>query len=187
MCWQLPSLPQEAAPPAVQLVAQQTLALVLVSSVTQAPLVHAPLAVQVAPFASRLPESLASVALPESTLESMCVPVSALDESTLDESTLDESMLGLSVPESWLVPESPPGLESLPVSDAVLSVPMLSPSGPSPMVTSSRPPSCGILLRSKSTSSSQPAASIAPHVTAAVTRPHLIERFVFIDVFPEQP
>jgi hypothetical protein len=159
--------------PAVQLLAQQTLTLVLVSSVTQAPLVHWPPPVQVAPFASRLPESLASVALPESTLESMCEPVSALEESMLE---LE------SVPESWLVLESPP-----PVSGVVLSVPMLSPSGPSLKVTSSRPPSCGILLRSKSTSSSQPAASIAPHVTAAVTRPHLIERFVFIDVFPEQP
>jgi hypothetical protein len=166
--------------PAVQLVAQQTLTLVLVSSVTQAPLVHWPPTVQVAPFASRLPESPASVVLPESTLESMCEPVSALEESTLEESVLEL--------ESVPVLESPPELESPPpVSGVVLSVPMLSPSGPSPMVTSSRPPSCGILLRSKSTSSSQPAASIAPHVTAAVTRPHLIERFVFIDVFPEQP
>ena len=155
--------------------------------VPQTPDVHSPAEVQLAPFAKR-PESLASVALPESTLESMCEPVSALEESTLEESVLEESV----ELESWPEPESPtlespPELESPPVSGAVLSVPMLSPSGPSPMVTSSRPPSWGILLRSKSTSSSQPAASIAPHVTAAVTRPHLIERFVFIDVFPEQP
>jgi len=39
-CLQLPLSPHEAWVPAVQLVAQQTLALVLVSSVTQLPVLH---------------------------------------------------------------------------------------------------------------------------------------------------
>jgi len=83
--------------------------------------------------------------------------------------------------ESVTVLESPP---PLPESTGVMLSPVgLSPVGESDTVTSSRPPSWGIRLRSKSTSSSQPAASMAPQVTPTVTRPHLIARFVFIAVF----
>jgi hypothetical protein len=50
------------------------------------------------------------------------------------------------------------------------------------VVTSASPPSSGILLRSKSTRSSQPGiAAMATHAAAA-TRLHLIERFVLIVV-----
>jgi len=49
-------------------------------------------------------------------------------------------------------------------------------------VVPSRPPSSGILLRSKSTSSSQPGIAATPMVAAAITRPHLIDRFVVIGV-----
>jgi len=156
--------------PAVQLVAQQTLALVLVSSVTHWSEVHCPLDVQVAPFARSVDVSF---------VEESTDPVSADEESFDDESMALESWLD----ESVVIEESPPLPESTLVSDDVLSlVIMPSPSGPS-MVPSSRPPSTGILLRSKSTMSSQPPTISVLQVRTAVSRPHLIERFVFMPVF----
>ena len=140
--------------PAVQLVAQHTLALVLVSSVTQSPEVHCPPEVQVAPFARSVDVSLVE--------ESWTVEESVDDESPVPESLLDESAT---------IDESPPLLESTLVSDEELSPVMPSPSGPSATVPSSRPPSTGILLRSKSTMSSQPPTINVLLVRTAVSRP----------------
>jgi hypothetical protein len=54
--------------------------------------------------------------------------------------------------------------------------------GESSSVVPSGPPSCGILLRSKSTSSSHPGIAATATVAAAITRPHFIDRFVLIGV-----
>jgi hypothetical protein len=173
---QLPSLPQDVEAPAVQLVAQQTFTLVLLSSVTHWAEVHCPLDVQVAPFARSVDVSV---------VEESC----GADESVDDESVDDESMAPESLlDESATIDESPPLPESTPVSGDVLSPTiMLSPSGPSETVPSSRPPSTGILLRSKSTMSSQPPTINVLLVRTAVSRPHLIERFVFMRVLACKP
>jgi len=68
---------------------------------------------------------------------------------------------------------SPPLLESMGL--------VTSPEGESCSVVPSGPPSSGILLRSKSTSSSHPGITATATVAAAITRPHLID-FVLIGV-----
>jgi hypothetical protein len=174
--------PVSAALQAMQVPVQATL--------QQNPFAQKPVA-QVVPVEHVAPMGEASGPLSTGGVDESPVDESPVDESPVDESLVDESRCvdESVVPES--VDESPPVAESpvVPVSPPVPVSPgvVLSPVGLSPSasdtVTSARPPSWGIRLRSKSTSSSQPAASMAPYVTPTVTRPHLIVRFVFITVF----
>jgi hypothetical protein len=152
----------------------------------QNPLPHVVPTLQVAPLEP--PSTAASVALsvalsaPLSDAASVALSAPLSDAASAGESAAEsvdpstgESVVESPAPASFTsaVEVSPPLLVS-----CVASLPV----GESCVVPSVSPPSCGILLRSKSTSSSQPGIAATVTVAAAITRLHFIERFVLIGV-----
>jgi hypothetical protein len=135
----------------------------------QKPLAHCPAPVHAAPFG-------APASIDESIVD---VSFGASIDVSPGASIVDASIT--SDPESVIVDPSVGPSDEASIID--VSPPLESPTGPSGKVPSSSPPSCGILLRSKSTRSSHPVAAPTAPIAAATTSPHLNVRVLFIASF----
>jgi hypothetical protein len=153
----------------------------------QKPVPHVVPTLQVAPLEP--PSTAASVALsaPLSDAASVALstPLSDAASVALSAPLSDAASAGESAAESVVESPAPASFTSAVEVSPPLFVSCVAslPVGEScPVVPSRTPPSCGILLRSKSTSSSQPGIAATATVAAAITRLHFIERFVLIGV-----